>query len=199
MRDENKQSDRQSPENELERVLNAVLVEYTAAEQRPGLEERILTNLAIERTKAPMPGWLRWGWATAVAAGLLIASVLAWRSGKPQPVVIDHHSGAVVVARDEGNVGTHAVNLPPKVSVPNVGSHRPRPTVAIVVGPKLDQFPSRQPMSAQERELIRYVREFPDQAVLVARAQDEYRKELEKRIEKERAETESSDPDLQER
>ena len=46
--------------------------------------------------------------------------------------------------------------------------------------PRLDQFPSPRPLSEQEQMLARYVREFPQEAVLVARAQTERRKELEK-------------------
>ena len=39
--------------------------------------------------------------------------------------------------------------------------------------PKLDQFPSPQPLSEQEKLLQSYVAKYPEQAVLIARARTE--------------------------
>ena len=39
--------------------------------------------------------------------------------------------------------------------------------------PKLDQFPSPQPLSEQEKILVSYVEDYPDYAVLVARLRTE--------------------------
>ena len=47
------------------------------------------------------------------------------------------------------------------------------PEVAIARAPKLEQFPSPQPLSEQEKLLQNYVAENPEQAVLLARARTE--------------------------
>ncbi len=39
--------------------------------------------------------------------------------------------------------------------------------------PKLDQFPSPQPLSEQEKILTNYVAQYPEHAVLIARARSE--------------------------
>jgi hypothetical protein len=49
----------------------------------------------------------------------------------------------------------------------------------------LEQFPSARPLSEEEQMLARYVREFPQEAVLVAQDQAKAHKELEELIEAE--------------
>ena len=56
---------------------------------------------------------------------------------------------------------------------------RARPTVVAAANPKLDQFPSPRPLSEEEQLLVRYVHEFPEEAVLIAKAQAESEKEIE--------------------
>lgn len=66
------------------------------------------------------------------------------------------------------------------------GDHRPAPgpttrrvmhhAHAMIVAsapPKLDRFPSPQPLSEQEKILASYVEKYPEQAVLLARARTE--------------------------
>jgi hypothetical protein len=54
-----------------------------------------------------------------------------------------------------------------------------RPTSAkLAADPKLDVFPSPQPLSEQELALARYVRNFPSDAKLVAQAQAASEKEV---------------------
>jgi hypothetical protein len=48
---------------------------------------------------------------------------------------------------------------------------RRQPTVA--AGPKLEQFPSPQPMSEQEKILASYVAQYPEHAALIAEARSE--------------------------
>ena len=47
------------------------------------------------------------------------------------------------------------------------------PEFAMARAPKLEQFPSPQPLSEQEKLLQNYVAENPEQAVLLARARTE--------------------------
>jgi hypothetical protein len=45
--------------------------------------------------------------------------------------------------------------------------------VVIAASPKLDQFPSPQPLSKQEKILANYVTEYPEHAALIAEARME--------------------------
>jgi hypothetical protein len=51
--------------------------------------------------------------------------------------------------------------------------HPPRTTNIGVNSPKLDQFPSPQPLSEQEEILANYVGKYPEHAILIARARNE--------------------------
>jgi hypothetical protein len=62
------------------------------------------------------------------------------------------------------------------------------------VGPKLDQFPSPQPLSAEEIALARYVKNFPKEAQLVADAQEEFELETRKIMNDAGSETPTSNP-----
>lgn len=62
--------------------------------------------------------------------------------------------------------------------------HRSRPKAVVADNPKLDQpkldqFPTPRPLSEQEKLLVRYVHEFPEEALLIAKAQAESEKEIE--------------------
>ena len=52
----------------------------------------------------------------------------------------------------------------------------------MAANPRLDQFPSPRALSEQEKLLVRYVHEFPEEAVLIAQAQAESEKEIEQLI-----------------
>ena len=74
---------------------------------------------------------------------------------------------------------------------------QPRKTVA--ADPKLDQFPSPQPLSAEEIALAQYARNFPKEAQLVAQAQEEFEIEIEKEMNDAGSETRRSGSIEQER
>ena len=83
----------------LDRMLEAALAKYAAAEPRPGLEDRVLANLRAERTRMPVHAWWRWSVA-AVLAVVIVAMALAWRSGKSSlPVVADHSTAQLLICR----------------------------------------------------------------------------------------------------
>jgi len=169
--------------NELIRALDAALAKYAAVEPRAGLEERVLANLRAERAKSPDRGWWRWTAVAALAAVAVVAVALTLRSGRPtQPVAVKHilataqspreperyaANGEANLVRPRGHQPVHRTLAPP---------HQPKAVVAAAV-PKLDQFPSPQPLSEQERILKSYVAKYPEQAVLIARAASEARRQ----------------------
>jgi|SRR5271166_2288811 len=162
---------------ELEGMLDAALAKYAAIEPRAGLEDRVLANLRAEQARVPNRAWWRWSVAGALAV-VIIGLGLAWRSGKPsQPFAANHPSppaespAEVPTSRaskfaGNANGGTRATS---KNVATQLAGHR-RHAVAGSNPPKLDQFPSPQPLSEQEKRLQSYVAKYPEHAVLVARA-----------------------------
>ncbi len=170
-------ADWQHENDALGRELDEALAKYAAVEPRAGLEDRVLANLRAERAKNPYRAWWPWSVATALAAVLVVVAALAWRPGKPPHSVIANHPPSTVQSTQE----------PGKQFVSNGGANRTRPQrpgtarkrvqqvspLVVAALPKLDQFPSPQPLSEQEKILANYVAEYPEHAVLLARARSE--------------------------
>jgi hypothetical protein len=163
----------------LDRELDAALAKFAAVGPRAGLEERVLANLRAERERAVVRAWWRWPVVAAVAAVIVVAMSLAWRVYKPAPNVSTQHAPAPV--QTDEHVGTQLARNDGSGSIRPHGAdsrRRPKPHAisdpAIVApAPKLDQFPSPQPLSEQERILAGYVTRFPEHAALVALARTE--------------------------
>jgi hypothetical protein len=163
----------------LDLELDAALAQYGAVEPRAGLEQRVLTNLQAEREKMAARTWWRWPATVALAAAvtIVVGASLVWRSAKTPPLVsVDRPTTRVQSGGHDGPVLAGDVrNLPPlNSSARRKQTYRDRrrqPTVA--AGPKLEQFPSPQPMSEQEKILASYVAQYPEHAALIAEARTE--------------------------
>ena len=165
----------------LDDQLDAVLAKYAAVEPRTGLEERILANLkSRERASAPV-AWPRWAGALAVA--LLIAISLLWvekhspQQLLPRPATLPEQASHQPIAQSARSHSTRRVK-PVKVSAADKRSFT-QPALA-AAEPKLDRFPSPQPLTAEELALVRYVQSFPQEATLIAQAQEEFELETQK-------------------
>jgi hypothetical protein len=159
----------------LDLELDAALARYAAVEPRSGLEDRVLANLRAERNHAPSSAWWQWT-AVAALAVLLVALTLLLRSGErrrdiahyPSHTTQDAASNGARVARHHGNGQIRTSHpVPDEISRAHVLRH---PGVAVASGPRLDQFPSPQPLSEQEKILESYISQYPENAALVARA-----------------------------
>jgi hypothetical protein len=179
--------------SQFDRELSAALAKYSSAEPRVGLEQRVLANLQAERAKTPSHAWWRWRTtmttttaSTAAAAAVAIVLIaLAWRSNGPsRPAIANHPSPAqggnavaaqVATVTNNSGQGSSSQKSGPQELKPaqrqiaRQTAPSARQTVA-AAPPKLDQFPSPQPLNEQEKILARYVAQFPEHAVLVARA-----------------------------
>jgi hypothetical protein len=170
---------RPSENDQLDRELDAALAKYAAIEPRAGLEERVLSNLQAEREHLQGRSWLRsiWKWSAAAAFAVAVVVVaLLWRSEKPtHPLTATHPPIATRDAQtpERSVVLSGGQQVPPATPHPAMMhvTHRARPQVA--AAPKLDQFPSPQPLTEQEQILADYVTHFHHQAVLVARVRNE--------------------------
>jgi hypothetical protein len=181
----------------LDRELDAALAKYASVEPRAGLEDRVLANLQADRVRVTVRAW--WGWSAA-AAVLVMAVALLWRWEKPM--------SPIVVVRPTNSTQEHPKQFASNGGESGVRSQTSRPVrkrirsvspVVVTAGPKLDQFPSPQPLTEQELALARYVREFPQEANLIATAQVENEKEIQQKMKDTRFETESDDSNQQER
>ena len=171
---------------DFDRMLDAARTKYAAVEPRMGLEERILANLQAQPVRTA--AWWRWSVAAAALAIITVVIGLAWRANRPAHPGIAHHPGTTIepITEPEKQVA-HRVGVPtgsPKRVLKHKLPHV-RPEQVAIASPKLDQFPSPQPLNDQEKLLRDYVARYHEQAVLVARAREE-------QLQRDRAEEEAA-------
>jgi hypothetical protein len=166
-------------QDEFDRVLDAALAKYTAAEPRAGLEERVLANLRAEEARVPDHAWWRWSAVATVAVVIVVVLALSLKSDKAShPLVANHPSTPTQAPREQGTEivsNAHGSGTRPSrpSTAPKPAMQPSPPEVAIARAPKLEQFPSPRPLSEQEKLLQNYVAQNAEQAVLLARARTE--------------------------
>jgi hypothetical protein len=179
--------------DEVDRALDATLATYAAIEPRAGLDERILARLQSEPKSQPRP--VRWHWsAAAVLATVIITISLVGRRSRPtQPAIATRPSiqnpeelNRLTSSSIRNRVARNAASPTERVVIRHL-----HPSV-VAAGPKLDQFPSPQPLTKEELALARYVRSFPKEATLVAQAQEEFDLETQKAMDDARPESRPS-------
>jgi hypothetical protein len=171
--------DRHELENDkLDRDLDAALAKFAAAEPRAGLEERILATLRADQHRVATRSWWRWPVLATLAAALVFSASIARRSAKPvqnttspRPVMEKTGHAETQVANNIGGSPIRPHEAASEVRLKRNAIGHPVTVVAHVV--KLDQFPSPQPLSEQEKILAGYVTRYPQHAALVARARTE--------------------------
>ena len=150
--------------DELDRRIDSALVGYSDAEPLAGLEERVLRRVRLA-TRRRMLGWAV---AFAVVASLVVTVIV---------VRVPDHVGPTY------RVGVPAVMRPaPVVEKARVVTMRRARTRARRARPlpKLEQFPTPTPLTAEERALIAFVGRYPKEA---QQAFEDLRKRSEEPIE----------------
>jgi hypothetical protein len=166
-------TDKMNP-RDVESELEAALAKYATAEPRPNLEDRILANLRAVRKRAPQPVWRRWPAAVAIAAVLVLTIALALRSKKPAKNFIVHQASATTQTQVANRNDPGPLHSREQTSQKPAAHHSiTRPATTVAASPKLDQFPSPQPLSDQETILAHYVTKYPKHAALIAQARTE--------------------------
>jgi hypothetical protein len=158
----------------IEQWLDAGLKSYADYEPRVGLEGRLLMAVRAERQRQRSWPWLP---SLAVAATLFLGSALLLNRAVPVQVHPDAVTSVGPLGRmQRSEMSLHKRNLDRarllKHHTPLPRSRRASPRAE---DPRLDQFPSPQPLTQQEEMLGRYVRERRREAVTVARARAELR------------------------
>ncbi|HKT87848.1 MAG TPA: hypothetical protein VJQ59_05400 [Candidatus Sulfotelmatobacter sp.] len=190
--------------NDVDRLLDAALAKYADAAPRDGMEERILVSLRVEQTRESTRSWWHWGLAAAVAAAAVLAIAISLRVGRTdQPVIANRpsmftrdssHPAVIPEVEPQGRETTAHVR-PARRRL----RHPTRPANVVADNPKLDHFPSPQPLSEEEIALARYARSFPKDATMIAEAQAEFDLEAQRQMNDGALQNQSSDSIQQER
>jgi len=183
----------QDNDSERDRELDAVLATYAEIEPRPGLEQRVLANLRAEQRLHAARGLRQW---TAPAALVLAVSIAVVSSiwlirgkafnpatglgGTSRENVGNDTGPADAATSDVRKPGLDIGRMPARVqSIPHTKSamanhlsahESPQRAIAAEAAPRLEQFPAPEPLSDQEKLLVRFVEEDPQEAALVAQA-----------------------------
>ena len=181
---------RENGYEKAEQWIDDALAEYARAEPRSGFQGRVLVRLRLAEGQTHQNGWWRWAFAIGAAAMCLLA--LLW---------LGHLSSRQVSKTQITNGGPTAKEAAAKASerIEPLQQRRRGPAkVKTIPAPKQEQFPAVLPLSDQERMLARYVRDFPEKAALVARAQTDLHKLNDLEMNTSRAAADSNHSDSQE-
>ncbi|MDD5542949.1 MAG: hypothetical protein PHX83_07210 [Acidobacteriia bacterium] len=166
---------------ERERIADGLIDEglahHSPVEPRPGLERRILANLAGQK---PAWTWPRWAWAAASVALISAAVLFAFFIHRPQ---IPQHSTQAALEKPASPVTPLEPPMAPqKKTIPPGRSIRVRALQNIVnkpsFQPRLAQFPSPTPLSEQEQLLVQFLNQHHDAAVEFAKIQNQPMEDL---------------------
>jgi hypothetical protein len=141
-------------------LLDQGLRQYGQTLSRPGLENRILANLRLEKEKQMVWPWQRWA-VPAAAVAVALTVVVVWRPTAKAPEI-----GHVL--------NSPRLVVPSPVSIRGSASPRqqlrasPRKRIApgLALPRQPERFPSPRPLSSQEELLLAYVSRNPAQEVL---------------------------------
>jgi len=140
-------------DHELDELINAALPGYSAAEPRPGLEQRVMAaSVAVGRS----PNRSFWGWALAipVVACLLLFLLFATRH-RPSSgfATAGLHASPATSAPDQPKLALQtpspAIIKKPTLRGLTAGARKPPPAL-----PKQDVFPTPTPLTPEETSLI---------------------------------------------
>jgi hypothetical protein len=150
----------------IDEWLERALKQCGMAEPRPGLENRILAGIRAERERVAISAWSWRPVWVGLAAILMVAGVALLRSThEVAPPVVSHVTAPAVSKSPEHR------------AIASAGKSLAHTTRKSNAAPRLEQFPSPQPLSEQEEILARYLRQFPREAGLVAQAQTQLSKQ----------------------
>ena len=147
----------QDSEFELDRLIDSALGTYAEPAANGQLAQRVLARVA-ERAHRRGPMWLPWAIALPVAAGLLLLLVLS--GSKPAQHPVDRANQAVPSPPLSNHIdASESPSTPHPVPAKRVTASRPRRAETATQSkplPKLDVFPTPQPLTPAEKTLESY-------------------------------------------
>jgi hypothetical protein len=153
--------------DELDLLIDSAVSDYGAPQA--GLEARILARIA-EETKSKKQRWLPWTFALPVAAGVLLLLLLSGHK-RTEPPLAAHRQIPAAQGTDVASAGAGLSTLPRPAR--NTGGRAPlsrmrvrkdRGSEKAIALPKLDVFPTPQPLSREEQQLVAFVSSAPEEA-----------------------------------
>jgi len=170
-----------SRDQQLDQLLAKTLAEYGNAEPRFGLENRVVASLEAERAR--VAGRRRGWWILGTVSVTAVVGASVWMGYKAADSQVKFQaaseagrtqSAATAIAKEglpsrDRTVSPVATPASSKHGVRAIRTRAGEPLAKS--GPRLEQFPSPVPLSEQEKILARYITQYPEHALLIARAQ----------------------------
>jgi len=159
----------------LHRWLDTALVEYGNTEPRPGLEARVLANLSAERERiTARQGWF---WALTLAATAAVIVLAVWMESNTG-LRTKVPTSVTTASEQQAESKPDVLQQSRKIASPRVHRNQPVHSFEAAAVPKLDRFPSTQPLSEQERLLLAYLNQTPKQEVMLTIAKAKSNEDL---------------------
>lgn len=154
----------QEKDKQLDELLDSMLSRYAAEEPRPGLETRVLARIAEAHRPVKANVW-RWLWLGAGAAGIAAAVIafLISSYSRPQQVAPTMSQAQQQPSAAQARLKNPESNRAP---VPVGGIRKRSIHRARVVDVRQEVFPSPEPLSEQEKLMLRYLSATPRQELL---------------------------------
>lgn len=164
----------------LDEYLNDALAQYGKGEPRPGIENRILSTLRAEEARAVPPH--RWKWmalAACSAVAILVFIAIGFNERRTQqPVIVIQQSVPTNAVPHVAHEGAQHLDKEPQLSSPVRLATRSRKHEAQRSGSavrKQAQFPSPKPLTEQQKLLLAYLRNTPeDELLTVVKKENDY-------------------------
>ena len=156
-------------DQQIDEMLDSLLNNYSAVQPRPGLETRMLAHVHDAAGDAkPSQSWgFKWGWMAAAAlAGIVGIAVLVGLHRKSAPPTVVHMTQPAAPQPHQQSVQpqkiiTGAANHPPKKHVALTAQN-----VNLPIYQRPNVFPTPEPLSKEEKLLVRYVTRTPREELM---------------------------------
>jgi hypothetical protein len=140
--------------DDLDQLIDSALASY--AEPRSGLERRTLARISEEKSRSSRRRWLL-AFALPLTASLLFLGYLIPRTTPPKRDQVAMAPGSSLAARVESSPAKHAAPQSVTRKHNRVAERLPvRARMNIAQRPKLDIFPTPQPLSDAEQAVTRF-------------------------------------------
>ena len=162
-------------DRQVDEILDSLLADYSAVEPRPGLETRILANLREAEGREVSPGWwkVKWLWAGAVVAAIIVAAILivGRRNLAPPDKTVVQIGQPAPKQPEVQRTSPATATVVPRHHKTVIESRPQNATLARSERPQV--FPTPTPLSEQERLLLRYYSGTPREEVIAQSHPDE--------------------------
>jgi hypothetical protein len=161
---------RNDPRDELDKLIDGVLPGYSSAEPLDGLEERVLRRVHAAGAARRSPWLRRCGFAIPALAALVVAGIVVRTSWKPVPRTASTTPGRIAQSVAAFKPPSPAVAQEFSAPAPQVVRPKFRartgqePRVPSRALPKLQYFPTPEPLTKEERALVAWVAQNPAEA-----------------------------------